>query len=67
MLVGNPVRPATSLAVMPLRVTFKTSKIMNAFAKDWLLEYGKVSLHSLPFSHIESIVTIGFSSQHSPG
>jgi hypothetical protein len=38
VLGGNPARSATSLAVMPLRVTFKISKIMNALAKDWLLE-----------------------------
>jgi hypothetical protein len=38
VLGGRPARSATSLAVMPLRVTFKTSKIMNALAKDRLLE-----------------------------
>jgi hypothetical protein len=34
VLAGSPVRPATSLAVMPLRVMFKASNIKNALAKD---------------------------------
>ncbi len=58
MLTGSLVRSATSLAVMPLRVTFKASSIKNALAKDWLLlGYGNSRSGRRNFSHVERIAT----------